>query len=96
MVRAESTDRMLTGLQPGFMDGYMVKCKATFELRKDNRTVTETLLYRVSGRDELFVQIRSYAEDANRKGFNVDRISTESIGRRRTLIGWNEPPRQCI
>ena len=66
----------------------MVKCKATFELRKDNRTTTETLLYRVSGRDELFAQIRSYAEGANRRGFDVDRISTESIGRRPKLIGW--------
>ncbi len=66
----------------------MVKCKATFELRKDNRTITETLLYRAAGRDELFAQIRSYAEDANRRGFNVDRISTESIGKRPTLLWW--------
>lgn len=66
----------------------MVTCKATFELRKDNRTTAETLLYRVSGRDQLFAQIRSYAEDANRRGFNVDKIATESIGRRPKLIQW--------
>jgi hypothetical protein len=66
----------------------MVKCKATFELRKDNRTITETFLYRVSGRDALFARIRAYAEDANRRGFNVDRIATESIWRRPRLIAW--------
>lgn len=66
----------------------MVNCKATFELRKDNRTTTETRLYRASGRAELFVLIRSYAEDASRRGFNVDRIATESIGRRQMLLAW--------
>ena len=69
----------------------MVKCKATFELRKDSRTTTETILYRASGRNELFAQIRSYAEDANRRGFNVDRVTTESIWRRPRLIAWNRP-----
>ncbi len=66
----------------------MVKCKATFELRKDNRTITETLLYRASGRDELFAQIRCYAEEANRRGFKVDRIAAESVWRLPRLITW--------
>jgi hypothetical protein len=66
----------------------MVKCKARFELRKDNRTVTETFLYRASGRDELFAIIRSYAENANRNGFDVNRIVTESIWRRPKLLEW--------
>ncbi len=66
----------------------MVRCKATFELRRDNRTVTQTLLYRASGRDELFARIRSYAEDASRRGFDVESIATESIWRRPKLIEW--------
>ena len=67
----------------------MVKCKAVFELRKDNRTTTETLLYRVSSKDHLAIQIRSYAEDANRRGFLVASVSTESIGSRPRLIAWH-------
>jgi hypothetical protein len=66
----------------------MVKCKATFELRKDNRSTTITQLYRAPGRDELFTQIRRYAIDANRRGFNVDSIKTESVWRNPRLITW--------
>ena len=66
----------------------MIKCKATFELRKDNRSMTVTHLYRATGRDELLAQIRSYAVDANRRGFNVDGITTQSISRRPRLISW--------
>jgi len=66
----------------------MVSCKASFELRKDNRTTTETFLYRAFGRDELFARIRSYAENANRSGFAVNRIVTESIWRRPKLLEW--------
>jgi len=66
----------------------MIKCKATFELRKDNRSMTVTHLYRATGMDELFAQIRSYAVDANRRGFNVDSITAESIWQRPRLIAW--------
>ncbi len=66
----------------------MVKCRVTFELRKDNRTLTETHLYRASGREELFAQIRCYAVDANSKGYDVDQITTESIWKRPKLICW--------
>ncbi len=66
----------------------MVKCKAMFELRRDNRTTTETLLYRASGREELFTLIRAHAENAGHNGFYVNRIVTESIWRRPRLIAW--------
>ena len=66
----------------------MVKCKATFELRKDNRSTTITQLYRAPGKDELFAQIRCYAVDANRRGFHVDSIKTELLWRPPRLITW--------
>lgn len=76
----------LTGNQ-GKID--MVNCKATFELRKDNRSVTVTRIYRATGKDELFAQIRSYAVDANHRGFNVESIKSETVWRRPRLLGWS-------
>jgi len=67
----------------------MVKCKATFELRKDNRSMTVTQLYRATGKEELFAQIRSYAMDANRRGFNVETIRAETVWQRPRLIEWH-------
>jgi hypothetical protein len=54
----------------------MLSCKATFELAKGNETLTETRLFEYSTREDLFAQIRTYAKDANRRGFNVDKITT--------------------
>lgn len=66
----------------------MVNCKATFELRKDNRSVTVTRIYRATGREELFAQIHCYAVDANRRGFNVESIKSETVWRPTRLIAW--------
>lgn len=66
----------------------MVNCKARFELRKDNKITTETRLYRACGNQELLGKIRSFAEDASRRGYYVEMIATESIGTRTRLIAW--------
>ena len=55
----------------------MRNCKATFELSKGEVTATEIRYFQFSAKRELFAQIRAYAADANRKGFNVNRIVTE-------------------
>ena len=54
-----------------------MNCKATFELRKGNETITETRDFQFSRDEDLLAQIRLYVEAANRKGFKVNSISTK-------------------
>jgi hypothetical protein len=56
----------------------MLSCKATFILSKAEEATTEILHFEASTDDELFGKIRAHAELANRKGFTVDRVTTET------------------
>ena len=62
-------------------------CKATFKLSKADEATTEVLHLEASTQEELLGKIRAYAEDANRKGFMVDTISTETEKRGEAASG---------